>query len=170
MIRTLVVLLVVASVIASIGYANTNPARLTVQPMQVGEIAQRQFALSIQGEGFFMVDVGSELTYTRCGRMQVNADGVLHVQTKSGVYQLLHSICIPQNATDFTVSNDGVVTCKVRNEVICVGTIEVATFANKSRLTKCGPELFRDNPDSGAAFIGTPGTNKAGILSHRDVN
>ncbi len=96
--------------------------------------------VGISGDGFFAVQDGQNVRYTRDGRFLVNKDGEL--TTTSG-HKLLGQngapIVVPPNATDkVTVTASG----EVRAGKQILGQLDVVTFDDKSRLRKVGGGAF----------------------------
>jgi flagellar basal-body rod protein FlgG len=122
------------------------------------------YDLAIEGDGFFQIQMPSgEVGYTRAGELHVNAEGL--VVTSEG-FPLEPNITIPANATQTTISADGVVSVKVAGQSGAqqVGTIELATFNNPAGLLAMGGNLFTTTSASGEPNTGTPGTDSRGTL------
>jgi flagellar basal-body rod protein FlgF len=92
--------------------------------------------LSIEGEGFFVVETSAGERYTRSGNFSVSADGYL--VTESGEYVLGENGRIQVGGKDFTVAADGTVTNATGN----VGKLRLVTFTDLSALRKQGSNLY----------------------------
>src|SRR5262245_37580460 len=122
------------------------------------------YDLAIEGDGFFQIQMPTgEIGYTRAGELHVNADGL--IVTAEG-YALEPNLTIPANATQTTVSRDGVVSVKVAGQAGSqqIGQIEIATFNNPAGLLAMGGNLFTQTSASGEPNTGTPGTDSRGTL------
>ncbi|MGY1772928.1 flagellar hook protein FlgE [Blastococcus sp. SYSU D00813] len=65
----------------------------------------------------------------------------------------------------FSLGNDGTVSGVFSNgEIVTLGRIALATFANPGGLEKAGSSTYRPGNNSGLALIGTPGTGGRGSL------
>ncbi|WP_456388268.1 flagellar basal-body rod protein FlgG [Desulfolithobacter sp.] len=131
-----------------------------------GELIQtgNPLDVAIEGEGFFMVAMPNGITgYTRAGALKRDGDGRL---TTSDGYPLDPEIVIPDNARQITISETGIVSALLGDDTTAtqLGNIDLATFTNNSGLLAIGQNLFRETDASGAATVGTPGTDGLGIL------
>lgn len=135
--------------------------------MQQGAINQtgNDFDLAMSGRGFFRVTMPDGTTsYTRDGSFQINQDGQL--VTKDG-FTVDPSITVPTNATDFTVTNRGVVSAKVDGVVTELGTITVSMFTNEAGLESTGDNYYRETEASGTATDVNPGEDGAGTIRQK---
>jgi flagellar basal-body rod protein FlgG len=96
--------------------------------------------VAIAGDGFFSVQDGQDVRYTRDGRFLINAKGEL--TTVSGHKVLGESgepIVVPEGSTQsVTISAAGDVRCGSQ----VIGTLDVVDFADKSQLRKVGANAF----------------------------
>ncbi len=132
--------------------------------MQQGAINQtgNPFDMAMSGRGFFRVTMPDGSTsYTRDGSFQINQDGQL--VTKDG-FAVDPAITVPTNATDFTVTNLGIVSAKVDGVVTQLGTITVSMFVNEAGLENLGDNYYRETEASGAAADVNPGEDGAGTI------
>lgn len=107
-----------------------------------------QFDMAISGRGFFRISMPDGTTaYTRDGTFQVNQDG--QIVNKDG-YTLDPAITVPSNATDFTVTESGVVSAKVNGTTTQLGTITVSMFVNEAGLQNEGNNLYTETEASGS--------------------
>lgn len=96
--------------------------------------------VAIFGDGFFAVQDGQDVRYTRDGRFTLNADGEL--VTVSGHKVLGENgapIVVPPGSTGtLSISAAG----DVRSGSQVIGTLDLASFDDKSRLRKVGSNMF----------------------------
>lgn len=136
----------------------------TYKLMQQGAINQtgNQFDLAMTGRGFFRVTMPDGTTsYTRDGTFQINQDG--QMVTKQG-FLLDPAITVPVNATDFTVTASGVVSCKVDNVVTELGTITVSMFVNEAGLQSVGDNFYVETEASGTPTDVNPSEDGSGSI------
>jgi flagellar basal-body rod protein FlgG len=120
--------------------------------------------LAVEGRGFFQVSQpDGTLAYTRAGYFKTNAEGQL---VNSDGYQLDPEIAIPEEATSVTVSESGVVSVTLggETEMVEVGQIQLATFANPAGLSPIGRNLYTETPASGPSMLNNPGEDGSGRL------
>jgi flagellar basal-body rod protein FlgG len=161
----------------TIGSGDAN----TTQAIQVGrgtrlvgiERVQSQGALAstssptdvgINGDGYFQIQqTNGQVSYTRDGSFQISDQGSL--VTSDGL-AVMPGIKIPANATNLTVSANGIVTANQAGSTTSteLGRIELARFANPAGLLALGDNLYQQTPASGDAVTGYPGDNGIGNL------
>ena len=115
------------------------------------------FDLAISGRGFFRVLLPDGVeAFTRAGNFAVSADG--QIVTEDG-YEVLPGVTVPEDATDISISEDGVVQARIAGdeELRELGSLELATFFNESGLESIGDNLLLETPASGNRVIGAPG-------------
>lgn len=121
--------------------------------------------LSIEGQGFFRVTrPNGEYAYTRAGNFKVDADGRLVTQRGELIEP---RITVPENALDFSVSPEGIVTAKMPNETQPreLGQIELSNFVNPAGLEALGGNLFAETSASGQPTFSRPGENATGSVT-----
>jgi flagellar basal-body rod protein FlgF len=98
--------------------------------------------LAIDGDGFFVLQGPRGPLYTRNGTFKLSPDGEL--QSKDGLPVLGSGgpIRIPANTSDIVVGQQGTVTAD-RNSV---GQIQIAKFADPTKLVSVGTTLFEAPP------------------------
>lgn len=129
------------------------------------QLTQNQMDMAIEGAGFFQILMpDGSTTYTRAGNFALNEDGQL-VTSGSG-FLLQPNITVPDDATSFDVSIDGIVTARVPNNPapVNLGQIQLADFINPAGLEPIGQNLFRESQASGAPIIGNPSEDGLGNL------
>ena len=125
---------------------------------------ENRLDVSIQGDGFFAVDLPSgEIAYTRSGNFQLSPDGL--IVTPDG-YTVSPGITVPEDTVALTISAEGQVSAKIDGQIAPtdLGQLELATFVNPTGLDAVGNNLLLETPASGPANIGTPGTDGFGSL------
>jgi flagellar basal-body rod protein FlgG len=121
--------------------------------------------VAISGEGFLQVLMpNGTMAFTRDGTLQSDAQG--QVVTSSG-FPVQPPIVIPPDASNVTISSDGIVTVTQpgANAPVQIGSMQLATFVNPSGLQSKGANLYTETVSSGAPRPNIPGTNSAGTLS-----
>lgn len=120
--------------------------------------------MAIQGDGFFQITMtDGTLGYTRDGNFKKDSQG--RVCTSEG-YFLEPLITIPTNATQLTISAEGVVSATIPNQTTTqvLGQIQIARFVNPAGLDSVGSNLFKETEASGAPVVTNPGTDGAGTI------
>ncbi len=129
------------------------------------EETQRELDVSIQGDGFFQIQLPDGSTaYTRDGALHV--DSQLQLVTPEG-YRVQPAITLPNNMTHVGIGLDGVISATTTDNPTAaqqVGQLQLARFANPTGLESIGQNLFRENAASGAATLLNPGQDGAGTL------
>jgi flagellar basal-body rod protein FlgG len=134
------------------------------------------FDLSIQGQGFFQIQLpDGETGYTRAGQFHLDSQG--NMVTADG-NPLQPSITIPADAQSVTIGADGTVTVTQtgQTQAVQVGSIQLASFANPGGLNSVGQNLFLATTASGDPTVGNPGgaeglgTLQQGVLEQSNVS
>ena len=86
-------------------------------------------------------------------------------------YFLEPQITIPTNATEVTISAEGMVTATIPNQTTPqnLGQLELARFVNAAGLDSIGGNLLKESAASGTPTVGNPGTDGAGTLLQKYV-
>ncbi len=114
--------------------------------------------IAITGDGFFQVTDGNSILYTRAGNFARNSQGQIVMASADRGYLLEPQIVIPQDATNVSVSPDGIVTIQQPNQLPQqVGTITLAKFVNPTGLLQIGENLYRESQASGTPLLANPG-------------
>jgi flagellar basal-body rod protein FlgG len=116
----------------------------------------RPLDLAIEGEGLLQVRMpNGEMAYTRDGSLTISSDGTL---VTHGGYEVFPGITIPEQATGISVTPRGVVTVQMQSaaDVVEIGRIELARFANVPGLQAMGENLYAETPASGPPLTGYP--------------
>jgi flagellar basal-body rod protein FlgG len=121
--------------------------------------------VAIGGSGFFRVQrANGDLAYTRDGSFRLDATGRLVTQ----LGELLEpGITLPPDATSITIKPDGSVLAKLpsRVDMVEVGSIQLATFANPGGMEAIGNNLLLATSSSGDPIVVKPGDQGSGGLS-----
>lgn len=126
---------------------------------------QNDLDVMIQGDGFLQVQMpDGTIAYTRAGTLSRDSQGNV-VMSGTG-YPLADGINLPQNATQVTISNDGVVSAIIPGQQtpVQVGNIQLAMFINPDGLHNSSENLYTETAASGPPNVVQPGTNNAGTL------
>ena len=119
--------------------------------------------VSIEGEGFFQVDMNGQTAYTRAGSFKLDGDGQL--MTSKG-YPLQPAFNVPQEAENVVISNDGhIAALDSGGNELAGADIPVYLFANPAGLNSIGGNLYLETEASGAAQESIPGMDNAGQLT-----
>ena len=142
-----------------------KPAAVT-KVFTEGDIVQTENPLdvAIEGSGFFQVEMPDGNTaFTRAGNLKLDGDGRL---TTSDGFPIQPEIGIPEDAREVTISQTGLVSALVGDDTTSteLGNIDLADFVNEAGLIAIGRNLFRETDASGAAALGTPGSDGYGTL------
>jgi flagellar basal-body rod protein FlgG len=139
------------------------------------EVTTNELDLAIAGRGFFQVQMpNGDTAYTRAGNFGVNADG--DIVTSNG-FLLEPAINLPDDVTDLVINNSGEVLGKVPGQInmVNLGQIQLATFANEGGLEAIGDNLFLETESSSTPTVGNPnedafGKIEQGILENSNVD
>ena len=113
-----------------------------------------EYDLALDGPGFFAVQNGSDVQYTRDGRLTCDSDHVL--VTAEGKLPVLDAsgkpISLSPQARDFVVSPNGVIS----QDGAVVARLGVVNFDDPRSLRKEGANLYKVSGDQSAQEINTP--------------
>ena len=129
------------------------------------------FDVAIRGEGFFAVQRGNEIAYTRDGAFIRNADGRLC--NAEGWH--LAGLHVAADTRALNVTADGFVHATSGNGDHRVGRIRIALFAAPEELEATTPTLFSATKASGEALYVAPNGERGpsiafGMLEHANVS
>lgn len=118
--------------------------------------------VAIEGEGFFQITLpDGTLAFTRDGSFKRDSQG--RIVTSEG-YPLAPGFTIPDNATDVSISSDGLISATVNGASQQIGQIQLARFVNPAGLDSVGRNLLKETDASGARVENNPGTEGTGTL------
>jgi flagellar basal-body rod protein FlgG len=127
------------------------------------------FDLAITGEGFFKIQLpDGTFSYTRDGSFML--DGTGRLVTPQG-YLVQPGITVPQNATAFTVNQQGQVSVIPVGSTTptVLGQLTITRFINQAGLLSIGDNLLQETPASGQPQDGLGGTNGAGTIQQANL-
>ncbi len=122
------------------------------------------YDVAVQGNGYFQIaDSNGNIFYSRAGRFQPNADGLL-VDPQG--FELDPGITIPDNVSDVTINPDGEVLAVVDGQTTAtnLGRITLVNFINESGLRSEGNNVFSETESSGTPTTSNPGEEGFGTL------
>ncbi|MDR3077021.1 MAG: flagellar basal-body rod protein FlgG [Synergistaceae bacterium] len=125
--------------------------------------------LALTGEGFYQVTMpDGTIAYTRDSNWKIDANG--QIVNHDG-YLLEPAVIVPEDATDFAVSQTGGITVKMPGDVLPeeIGQIELVRFINPAGLRSIGRNLFLETGASGAPVVGNPGDEGFGTIEQRTL-
>jgi flagellar basal-body rod protein FlgG len=134
-----------------------------IHSMGSTKMTQRPYDLMIMGDGFFGLQMGNDIVYTRDGSFTVDAQG--NVKSRNG-YPLVPGLQVPPNTASLSISEDGQVEAflTTQTEPIALGQIPVFTFVNPAGLHDLGGNIAKRTIASGEAIQKIPGQENAGHL------
>jgi flagellar basal-body rod protein FlgG len=154
--------------VAPIGIEVGSGVRAAATPriMSQGTVTQteKDLDVAVNGEGLFGIQLPDGRTaYTRDGSFERNGDGLL---VNASGYQVQPGITIPENASNVSISSDGVVQAYIGTSSTAtqLGQLQVYRFVNKEGLQSIGDNNFVESAASGAAQAGVPNTDGAGSV------
>lgn len=120
--------------------------------------------MAIEGGGFFKVLKNDTIAYTRDGSFHKNDQGQM---VNSDGYLLDPQISIPADASDLSISPEGVVSYLINGAPTTGPTIQLSRFANPAGLQNVGGNLYVESPASGPEIVGDPGSDGFGNVRQR---
>lgn len=127
-------------------------------------LTEQPLDLTIAGDGFFQIQMpDGTISYTRDGSFKRDANG--DVVTNDGYY-LEPPINIPENTVELVITQDGIVSAKIPDQVDAVelGQITLIRFVNPQGLQPLGDNRFSETDASGAPIEDIPGENGIGTV------
>ncbi|MBP2655583.1 MAG: flgG 2 [Firmicutes bacterium] len=120
--------------------------------------------MAIEGDGFFQIATpDGTVAYTRDGSFKRDNQGRI---VNSEGYPLEPQITIPQNATNISISSDGIISATIPGQTTPqeLGQLQIARFINPAGLDSIGRNLLVETGASGAPISTNPGADGAGTL------
>ena len=117
---------------------------------------------AVAGSGFFTVQSGNEVLYTRDGGFHLSASGQLMTSQGNAVLGQTGPVILPNG--NVTISSDG--TISVNGNV--VDKLRIAEFAPTTTLTAVGNASYSAPPNS--ALVAAQSTVEQGMLEGSNVN
>lgn len=128
------------------------------------QVTEQPLDMAINNRGFFQILLPSgETGYTRNGEFHLNSEGEI---VNSSGYLLQPNITVPPNASNITVSRDGIVSASIFGDATPqqLGEIQISDFVNPAGLQSLGGNIFLPTAASGDAQTGTAGLNGLGEI------
>jgi flagellar basal-body rod protein FlgG len=122
------------------------------------------YDVAITGRGWFQIqNPAGETLYSRAGAFNINETGQLVTLDGNLVEP---NIVVPVDAIQTTITESGQVFVKMadQTQLINLGQLQIANFANEAGLEPLGDNLFRQTEASGDAVVGVPGDPGFGTL------
>lgn len=152
-----------------VGLGSTLATIDTVHTNSNLQTTGRALDLGIEGDGYFIVQDGDKLYFTRSGNFYIDEQGFLVNGDGFYVLQSDGSSRIEFSAEDiasFSIGSTGVInTVDEDGNVQEIGVIGLATFSNTSGLVKTGSNLFQQSASSGEPNFGAPGELGKGTIA-----
>jgi flagellar basal-body rod protein FlgG len=154
---------------AGLQAGNGSRVAATQRISSAGSLIQSQNPLdmAINGNGFFVVQTGSGIAYTRAGNFMRNQNG--DVVTPSGSTLLRKDgqpVNIPSSATDIVIGTDGTLTYyNGLGPGAAPQFIDMVNFVNPAGLSSVGGGLYFQTASSGVPVHGTPSAPGFGSVS-----
>lgn len=126
----------------------------------------RSLDLAIDGDGFFRVQVGEEILYSRAGVLTLNAAGELALRLSNTSRPLSPPLRVDPDVVEIRASADGVVSTYngASQDATEIGRITLTRFVNPAELERRGHGLLAATAASGKPVDGDPGVNGFGSL------
>jgi flagellar basal-body rod protein FlgG len=130
--------------------------------------------MAINGNGYFVVDTGDGVAYTRSGNFMRGPSG--NIVTPAGSTLRDSSggpVTIPATATDIVIGTDGTVTFYEGVNKVGVTLphpIAIANFVNPAGLSSVGGGLYYPTASSGPALSVQPGQSGAGKPGYGSIS
>ena len=133
------------------------------------------FDVAMVGRGWFQIqNAAGETLYSRAGAFNTNSTGQLVTLDGNLVEP---NIVVPTDAVEVKITETGQVFAKMadQTQLVDLGQLQIANFANEAGLEPLGDNLFRQTDASGDAVVGVPGdpgfgTLKQGYLESSNVD
>lgn len=128
------------------------------------EITDQPLDLAINGRGFFQIQLpDGNIGYTRDGTFHINNEGVI---VNANGYALEPEITIPEQTSQLTISQDGIVQATLYGDPNPqdLGQLDTVDFINPAGLQSAGGNIFLETAASGAPQAGVPSEDGFGAL------
>ncbi len=122
--------------------------------------------VALQGDGFFVIDTGSGVSYTRKGNFTLDSNGM--IVTPDGYPVLSQNnapLFVAPTETEIMITEDG----SVSTENGIIGRLQVVKFADNQKLLKKAGTMF-DNVDGNAVMAADNVRVVHGSLEKSNVN
>jgi flagellar basal-body rod protein FlgG len=131
-------------------------------------VTKNPFDLQIEGSGFFQIQTGDGVGYTRDGAFKRDPQGRLADRNGN---LLQPEITIPADAAGVDISSTGEVKIimGLNDAPQTVGQIDIVNFVNPAGLRSVGKNLFMQTSASGQPITTRPGLQGTGFLAQGQV-
>ncbi len=122
--------------------------------------------VAIQGKGFFEIELpDGTIGYTRDGSFQIDNQG--RIVTNNGYLVNTNGATVPAEATNITISADGIISAKLAGETepAVIGRFQISNFVNAPGLDPIGQNTYVESVASGPPQSGNPQSGSLGSLS-----
>lgn len=122
--------------------------------------------VAINGKGFFEVTLpDGRIGYTRDGAFQLDNQG--RIVTNNGYLVNTNGATVPAEATNITISADGIISAKLAGETepAVIGRFQISNFVNAPGLDPIGQNTYVESVASGPPQSGNPQSGSLGSLS-----
>jgi len=141
------------------------------------QFTENTLDLAITGDGFFMVQEGDEIMYTRAGNFYMDNEGQLVDSDGRFVLDIGGNLlpAIDPKAFSMSISQDGRVSIVLDGNLDEIGQMGLTKFSNPGGLEKVGGNLFRatansGDPQQGEALVEGRGSIQSGFLEMSNVD
>lgn len=132
--------------------------------------------VAINGKGFFEVTLpDGRIGYTRDGAFQLDNQG--RIVTNNGYLVNTNGATVPAEATNITISADGIISAKLAGETepAVIGRFQISNFVNAPGLDPIGQNTYVESvasvpPQSGNPQSGSLGSLSQGFVETSNVN
>ena len=109
------------------------------------------YDLALNGKGFFAVQTAQGIRYTRDGHFSLDGNGQIVTEQGYALQGDGGAITVTPNDTNIQVSKDGTVSSTVNGISNPIGKLQILDFADGTRLTKLGDNLYNTDQSPIAA-------------------
>ncbi|OPZ60467.1 MAG: Flagellar basal-body rod protein FlgG [Deltaproteobacteria bacterium ADurb.Bin510] len=132
-----------------------------------GDITQtkNELDMAIEGSGFFQVQAGDQIVYTRDGSFQKDSTGLV-VNARGDVLQ--PPITVPDGTVTINIDKYGAVSFlsgDTPQTTLGTAQINIYTFTNEAGLKAVGSNYYIPTEGSGDPIEGTPGNGNFGSIA-----
>jgi len=134
-------------------------AKLNVSESQGNlEETGRELHVAIDGMGYFQINDGSRMLYTRAGNFSLNDDGQVGLIVQENFLSLEPPITPPMNYTSIAISEDGAVFARTddQQKPTAIGSIQLARFPATDALVPVKGCLYSPGKTAGKPVIDQP--------------
>tara|TARA_R110002073_G_scaffold91802_1_gene215763 strand:+ start:2280 stop:3362 length:1083 start_codon:yes stop_codon:yes gene_type:complete len=138
---------------------------VTVMTTGTLEITERSLDVAVDGNGFFVVhDECGEQCFTRCGNLELNANGRLVTSTGA---VLVSTVVVPNDTLEISIDPHGRVSGRRASNPDTAtefGCVQLARFLDASQLQRTRDGLLKADAGAAPAITAAPGSAGLGLL------